>query len=118
MTIKVYRYMVPPGESLRQKQSRFVRMVGDLIAHAYGTGYELTFGHALRCPECQTGKKKSLHKERLAVDFNLFKDGRWLAMTEDFRSLGTFWEELAEDAAWGGHFNDGNHFSLAHGGRK
>ena len=34
------------GLSIREKQSKFVRMVADLIIFAYEHGYELTFGDA------------------------------------------------------------------------
>lgn len=112
-----------PTETLRQKQSRFVRMIGQLIAYAYDNGYELTFGEAYRTPEqaalnAKSGKgiANSLHTERLAVDFMLFKDGKWLDKTEDHAVLGAKWEAMG--GAWGGRFKDGNHYSLEHGGRK
>lgn len=113
------------NETLRQKQSRFVRMVGQLIQHADSLGYSLTFGDAYRDPRHhgEFGVKrgysaaKSLHKLRLAIDFNLFdRGGAWLSKTEDFRALGEYWESIG--GAWGGRFGDGNHFSLEHGGAK
>ena len=100
--------------TLRQKQSKFVRMVADLIIWAYDNGYEMTFGDAY--VSTRTGhKKNSLHYDRLAVDFNLFKDGEWLQSSEEHKPLGEYWE--GRGGAWGGRFNDGNHYSLAHGGR-
>lgn len=109
--------------TLRQKQSLFVEMVADLIKFAYSNGFELTFGECYRTPEqaalnAKTGKgiAKSLHCERLAIDLNLFKDGRYLTTSEDHRPLGEFWESIG--GAWGGRFSDGNHYSLAHNGRK
>lgn len=111
-------------ETLGQKQRRFTRMIGQLIEYAYENGHELSFGDAYRDPRVhgQVGQRvgyssaNSLHKERLAVDFNLFKDGRFLTRTEDHRQLGEYWESIG--GTWGGRFNDGNHYSLAHGGRK
>lgn len=112
-------------ETLRKKQSRFVLYVGLLIDYAYRNGYELTFGEAWRTPEQAEwnarkgiGISNSLHLDRLAVDFNLFRNGKWLKETEDFIQLGEYWESLAPDCAWGGRFGDGNHFSIKHGGRK
>ena len=110
--------------TLGQKQRKFTRMIGLLIEYAYQQGYELTFGDAYRDPRVHghVGQKKSyssansLHKERLAVDFNLFKDGAYLTRTEDHRPLGEFWESIG--GTWGGRFNDGNHYSLEHQGRK
>lgn len=112
------------SETLGQKQRRFTRMIGLLIEYAYQQGYELTFGDAFRDERVhgKVGEKKgyssanSLHKERLAVDFNLFRDGKYLDKTEDHLPLGEYWESLG--GAWGGRFGDGNHYSLAHGGRK
>ena len=99
--------------TLRQKQSAFVRMVGQLIARATALGYDLTFGDAY----ATTGHKpRSLHYERLAIDLNLFKDGKFLDKSEDHRPLGEYWESLG--GSWGGRFNDGNHYSLEHEGRK
>lgn len=102
--------------SLRQKQSKFVRMVALLILYAYEQGYELTFGDAYRDLRCDYGHPASLHRSRLAIDLNLFRDGEYLQKTEDHRLLGEFWESIG--GSWGGRFKDGNHYSLAHEGRK
>lgn len=99
--------------SLRAKQSKFVEMVGRLIAFAYEHGYELTFGDAFAKSGHMNG---SLHYIRLAIDLNLFKDGKYLTSTEDHKELGEYWESLG--GSWGGRFKDGNHYSLAHEGRK
>ena len=85
-------------------------MAAQLILWAYSEGYEVTLGHTLRCQDCPVGKSNSLHKEKLAIDLNLFKDGRYLSATEDHKPLGEFWESLG--GTWGGRFNDGNHYSL------
>lgn len=111
-------------ETLGQKQRRLVRMIGQLIAWAYANGYELTLGDAYRDPRVhgEVGKKvgysaaNSLHKDRLAIDLNLFKDGHYLTTTRDHKPLGEFWESIG--GTWGGRFNDGNHYSLEHQGRK
>jgi hypothetical protein len=103
-------------ETPRQKQSRFVRMIGQLIEFAYANGYELTFGHALRCQDCRVGGEASLHKIKLAVDFNLYVDGVYQTTTEAHQPLGEYWESIG--GAWGGRFQDGNHYSLEHEGRK
>jgi hypothetical protein len=111
--------------TLREKQSLFVRLVAQLIQKASEMGYELTFGETYRTPEqallnakASKGIKNSVHTERLAVDFNLFKDGRFLAHTEDHRHLGEYWESLHPDCRWGGRFNDGNHYSLTPDGKR
>ncbi|MGL4249546.1 MAG: M15 family metallopeptidase [Aeromonas sp.] len=111
-------------ETLGQKQRRFTRMLAELITFAYANGYELTVGDAYRDPRLHgdMGVKKgyghafSNHKQRLAIDFNLFKDGKFLTSTEDHRPLGEFWESIG--GSWGGRFNDGNHYSIEHNGVK
>lgn len=95
--------------TLRQKQSRFVRMVVLLIIYAHDKGFELTFGDAY----ATTGhKKNSKHYVRLAIDLNLFKDGIYLTQTEDHKELGEFWELIG--GTWGGRFKnpDGNHYEI------
>jgi hypothetical protein len=109
---------------LGEKQRKFTRMIADLIVFAYDNGYELTFGDAYRDPRLHGvdgekrgyGASRSLHKVRLAVDFNLFKDGTFLQTTEDHSPLGEYWESIG--GSWGGRFNDGNHYSIEWQGRK
>ena len=91
-------------------------MVAQLVGKAEELGYELTFGDAYRDPRCQYGQPFSLHRKRLAIDLNLFKNGSWLKKTEDHRPLGEFWESIG--GSWGGRFEDGNHYSLEHEGMK
>ena len=92
--------------SLRNLQSEFCRKVALLILFAYEQGYELTFGDA----HASSGHKlNSFHYKRLAIDLNLFKDGKYLTETSDHEQLGLFWESLG--GTWGGRFKDGNHYS-------
>ncbi len=110
--------------SLGTEQRLFTRMISQLIDWAYENGYELSFGDAYRDPRVfgGEGEKKgyggpsSNHKRRLAVDFNLFKDGKYLNKTEEHTPLGEYWESIG--GAWGGRFSnaDGNHYSLEYKG--
>lgn len=112
--------------SLGKMQRKFTRMVALLISWAYDNGYELTLGDAYRDPRVhgEVGEKKSyssansLHKSRLAIDLNLFKDGVWLTSSEDHRPLGDYWKSIG--GTWGGDFPnpDGNHYSIEFQGRK
>ena len=106
------------AESLRQKQSRFARMVAQLINHATVLGYEVTFAEAYRSPEeaKRRGFKNTNHTKRLAIDLNLFKNGSYQRSTKAHEPLGLYWESIG--GAWGGRFNDGNHYSLEHKGVK
>lgn len=115
---------------LLQKQFTFTRLVASLIEKAYALGYTLAFEEAWRTPEQAAlnakrgiGITHSLHTERLAIDFNLFKDGIWLEKSEDFLELGKYWESLSTpgfNCTWGGRFTrpDGNHFSIEDNGIK
>jgi hypothetical protein len=118
--------------TLREKQSKFVRMLWQLIGFAHINGFELTLGESYvevaKCPHCGAKVSKhiddSTHFHRLAQDLNLFKDGVYLKKTEDHKLLGEFWESIG--GCWGGRFGesapgagdgwDGNHYSLEHDG--
>ena len=102
--------------TLRQKQSKFAQMVARLIQQAAEMGYEVTLGDAFRDDRCPYGAPDSLHKKRLAIDLNLFRDGKFLPRTEDHLMLGEWWESI--DGTWGGRFKDGNHYSLEHNGKR
>lgn len=106
-----------------EKQSKFVNMISDLIKKSYDLGYQMTFAEAYRPPDVAQlyekqgrGIANSLHTQRLAVDFNIFKDGKLLTDGQSFEDLGKYWEGIG--GTWGGRFKDGNHFSLEHNGVK
>jgi hypothetical protein len=120
----VFAWAEQVSETLREKQSRFARMVPRLIDKATELGYEVTLGDANRDERVfgavgvfkGYGNPSSCHKIRLAIDLNLFKNGKFLGSTEDHRQLGEWW--ITQGGAWGGEFNDGNHYSLEHEGHK
>jgi len=112
--------------TLSEKQRLFASLVPRLIDKAIALGYEVTLGDAYRDPRTygKVGEKKgygaaySCHKQRLAIDLNLFKKGVFLEKTSDHTSLGEWWEKQHPDACWGGRFEDGNHYSFTHEGMK
>ena len=109
---------------LGQKQELFMRLLPRLIDKAHELGFEVRGGDLFRSPrvfgrvgESQGyGSATSCHKLKLAVDLNLFKGGKFLQATSDHRALGEWWEKQHALCRWGGRFNDGNHYSLAHAG--
>lgn len=112
--------------TLGEQQRLFVQLIGRLIGWAYENGLELTFGEAFRTSEQAalnaakgSGITNSLHTDRLAIDMNLFVNGEYKADTQSYRGLGEHWETLHPLCRWGGRFTkaDGNHFSVAFGGR-
>jgi hypothetical protein len=112
--------------TLRELQSEFAANIPKLIEHAILCGYEVTLGDAYRDPRVHGdlgtklgyGAANSNHKNRLAIDLNLFKDGVFLDGTDAHRLLGDWWEHQHPLARWGGRFNDGNHYSFEWKGMK
>lgn len=114
--------------TLREKQSIFANMVAELINQAQKMGFQVTLGETYRSPEeaarlAKLGKgiKNSLHTQKLAIDLNLFKDGKFLDKSDDHLPLGEWWENQSFadiKCAWGGRFGDGNHYSIEHNGVK
>lgn len=112
------------SETLSQKQRRFASMTVKLFSFLEQQGYQFTYGDAFRDPRVHGavgvklgyGAANSLHKQKLAIDINLFRDGKYLTSTEAHKLLGEYWESLG--GTWGGRFSDGNHYSLAHAGQK
>lgn len=100
--------------NLVSKQSKFAYAVARLLLHAEQLGYQVTLGDAYRDPRCEYGHPDSLHKIRLAIDLNLFRDGKYLSAGSEYTPLGEYWESIG--GTWGGRFNDGNHFSFEHNG--
>lgn len=95
--------------TLREKQSLFLFNIHKLIEWAYKNGFELTFGEAYRTQEQQqmyfnTGRSKTLysrHLQRLAIDFNIFRNGLLINSAVDIKPLGDFWVTLHTDNVWG-----------------
>jgi hypothetical protein len=105
---------------LGDKRRLFTKCVAKLLNRMIADGYEPMIGKdGLR------HMKNSLHYDGLAIDIDLCKDGKYLAMTESHRVFGVFWEGLHPDCFWGGNGpkedglrHDGNHYSITMGGRK
>lgn len=123
--------------SLGKKQEQFARLLPRLIDKAHEFGFEVRIGDLFRDPRAFAphgkdiiesginkgnkkpyGNKNSVHKLKLAVDLNLFKDGKFLSDTSDHKELGEWWEKQHPDCRWGGRFKrpDGNHYSITHWG--
>lgn len=122
--------------TIRQKQSLFTKLIGEFLVWVHShPGWETTFGegfvYATRTVETNTSERviakdkihmtNSLHYMGLAMDINLFVDGKWITDGGHpvWTQVGTKWESMNPDCRWGGRFGsvDSNHFSLEHGGR-
>jgi len=110
--------------SLGAEQREFTKQMAEWTLWVYEQGYELSDGDAFRDERVhgKWGEKKSYshpesnHKRRLARDYNLFKDGKFLGTTEAHRELGENWESRHPHNRWGGRWNDGNHYERVPGG--
>lgn len=112
--------------SLSRAQQEFMRDVALLITYINDIGYECTGGDLYRDPRSHGkmhekgvyGRAKSAHKQRLAIDLNLFKDGVYLRDSRAHEPMGEYWKGLHPDNRWGGDFSspDGNHYSREYWG--
>lgn len=99
--------------SMSDKQWEFAKDIASLILYAERKGYKLTLGEAYRTKEQQelhvkAGRSKTMdsnHLKRLAVDFNLFIDGKVIwDFTREWEDLGVYWESIRKENKWGGHY--------------
>ena len=112
--------------TLRETQSEFAALVPRLIDRALELGNQVTLGDAFRDwrvhgtvgTKLGYGHSKSVHKIRLAIDLNLFRNGVFMDSTEAHKQLGEWWEKQHPLARWGGRFKDGNHYSFEWEGMK
>lgn len=118
--------------TLGEQQRLFMRLVPRLIDRAHELGFGVTLGDGYRDPRVfgqlgearGYGHRKSAHKQRLAIDLNLFKDLDgdgdldYAEKTELHRPLGEWWEQQHSLCRWGGRFEDGNHYSMERDGVK
>ena len=111
--------------TLGEKQRKFAIKIAKHIQWLYTQGYEVSLGDAFRDPRVHGkmgedpkkayGHPRSKHKQKLALDINLFKDGKYLSSTEAHRFSGEMWKQRG--GTWGGDFDppDGNHYSWEEG---
>lgn len=65
------------------------------------------------------GINHSVHRLRLALDLNLFKNNKFLEDAADYLPFGNWWKLQNLDVArWGGDWGDADHFSFEYGGVK
>ena len=100
-------------------QAKFLIDACMLVLFATRLGFKVTGGELWRPDEMQviyynTGRSKTLnsqHKEKLAIDLNFIKDGRYIngLKSEEaeriLRPLGEFWEKIDEKNRCGMNFD-------------
>ena len=102
----------------RQARVLFTRSVAKLIEYADSQGDEMAMAYVKRCKDCPVGIDGA-HQQCLAVDMDLYRNGKYLTSTKAHEKYGEFWKGLHPDMRWGGDFKrkDGNHFSLRFWGK-
>ena len=114
-------YACSLGEATRSDEQAVINSYGEDGRAKLAQAIETTFP-ALAVAVSNNGKNNgillSLHRNKLAIDLNLFKDGVYLSRGEDHKPFGEWWEAQHPLCRWGGRFNDGNHYSMEHQGRK
>ena len=103
--------------TLGEKQEKFSRMIMLLLIHLHALGYTCRGGHWMRCRNCYTGAKNSVHKNKLAFDINLCRPGRYLndeEAREGHTLLHNYWDSIGGAPRIE---KDLNHYSLEHDGR-
>lgn len=130
---------------LGEKQELFARLECQIVPKAVSLGLQVRkkecqrmpeqcFYNATHCGTCKEieshsnhagdhdfhsiGIELSVHRDGLAQDIIVTRNGAVLWDTESYRELGEWWEELHPLCRWGGSFSDGGHFSLEHRGRQ
>jgi len=126
---------------LSEKQQIFTKNIAFLMLFSHFYGIDLTFGEAYRTRsqillnyfgfkiirsgvlglKLVKSRKlsktlRSLHADRLAIDFNFFIDGELTYDHDKIKPLGDYWESLDPNNKWGGNFNgfqDVPHFQMS-----
>lgn len=115
-------YEVALGEAARSDEQAEINALGEEGRARLASMIESVFpflASAIRNNGKNNGIRNSGHRNCLAVDLKLFKDGVYLTQDSDYRVLGTWWKAQAPDCRWGGDFpGDGNHFSIEYNGVK
>ena len=116
-------YELTAGELKRSNEQAIINAMGYTKRMVLANAIALSFpdlSKAILDNGKANGIVGSLHELGLAVDLNLFKDGKFLPNSEDHRPLGEYWKSLSPLCRWGGDFKpnpDGNHYSCTWGGK-
>jgi hypothetical protein len=109
------------GEAKRSDEQAEINAIGAAGRETVASLVQRLFpglAAAIRNNGKANGIRRTAHGNQLALDLNAFKNGVYLAQTEEWRELGEYWETLHPLCRWGGRFNDGNHISIEHDGVK
>jgi hypothetical protein len=99
--------------TLLQKQFTFSKNLTTLFNWLIINKYDWSIGGAYRTEYQEKEYKRlglshtnnSLHLKKLAIDLNIFKDGKYLTTGELLKPIGDYWCKLNEKNRWGGDWN-------------
>ena len=97
------------GEAYRTRSQILLNYFGFKIIRSGVLGLKLVKSRKL------SKTLRSLHADRLAIDFNFFIDGELTYDHEKLYELGKYWESLHDDNVYGGfwkNFKDAPHFQM------
>lgn len=113
-------------QTLEQKQERFTRCVPQLMDFIHSKGFEIRLGGKPCEPKVfgkhgvamSSGSHKSAHKNGLAINLYLFRNGKPITTLKDCLQVGEYWKTLFSDCKWGGDFAepDTSYYSIEHDG--
>lgn len=114
--------------SMSDHQWEFLKDVAKLIEFAEKNGFKLTGGELYRTTPQQlmyfygrtlkevggtvelvddrrkSHTMQSNHQRRLAIDVNIFKNGKLTYEKQELQAMGDYWESLSPHNRWGGNF--------------
>jgi len=111
--------------TLKEERIQFTKNLGRLITYVNFNlntyGYEIAIDYCKRLQSEQdilianklSKNKNSKHLIGLAADVILYRDGKYITDSGDYKILGDYWKEIDKNNVWGGdweQFPDGNHF--------
>jgi hypothetical protein len=102
---------------LKDDQCAFAMALGKLLVWiGRQKGYSVSLGDAeSKIDNKPQHSPNSFHYKRLAIDLNLFIDGKYQRSTKAHARMGAYWKKIG--GSWGGDFTkpDGNHYSWGEG---
>lgn len=113
-------HLITPLMTLRKKQEAFLKDAANLILYVNTLpGYSCTAGelwrtneqHAIYLAKGLTKTKYSRHQDRLAIDLNIFIDGKYRTDRAAFKPVAEYWKSLDPNNVSGYDWSwDYNHF--------
>lgn len=83
-------------------QNKFAVEVANLILMAVSMGFQVALGDTCHDSRCTYGPSIGKHRQGIAIDLYLYKDGKPVLKKSEMAILGKLWE--IRGGVWGGNF--------------